>query len=606
MIIFRRVLIGFFSLCCLLVVIGLWAWNGHLPKFEWALNRAILKLVVASPEILTQVHIFDPFSKFIRQDKLDDISLASGDKTLNRLTNSLAELHSYKRSDLNQHQQLSYDMAEWLLQNLVSLAGPWRYYNYPVNPLLGVQTNFLTLMDSTHHVDTIYLAQDYNARLANARIKFAQALDGVKKREQLGVIPPTFVVRKLLIELNAFVAKPVEGCVLYTSFKTKLEKTDIPVADQKRLLNDARTQIQTVVYPAYQSLIDYFTQLEPKTNQDAGVWKFPDGDAFYARALAFFTTSDMTPQQIHELGLQEVARVQKEMQTILVEQGYDISLPVGTLMQKISNEERFLYPDTDAGREQMLSDYRAIILNVTAAMPKWFNETAKAKLRVEAVPAYIAVNAPRAYYNGGAIGSSQDGVFYANLYEIKVTPKFDMKTLAYHEAVPGHHLQYSVAQQEPDLPLFRRAGAFIAYVEGWALYVERWAHEAGFENDPYENLGRLNAELFRAARLVVDTGIHKFHWSREQAIDYLKATTGKNDSEVEAEIDRYILMPGQACAYTVGMIEILNLRELAKQKLGSKFDIREFHSVILKNGAMPLNLLEQVVKRWIEDTLARS
>jgi len=268
-------------------------------------------------------------------------------------------------------------------------------------------------------------------------------------------------------------------------------------------------------------------------------------------------------------------------------------------MRELANEDRFLYPDNDEGRAQILADYKAILDEVSAGLDDWFSLKPETGIDVQRIPEFKEKTAPGAYYNGPAMDGSRPGVFYANLYNIKATPKFNMRTLAYHEGVPGHHFQIALAQENKDLPLFRRMGPFTAYIEGWALYAERVAWEAGFETDPYDNLGRLQAELFRAVRLVVDTGIHYKRWTREQAIDYMYNNTGITDTDVIAEIERYIVMPGQACAYKVGMMEIMALRQRAEQVLGDDFDVREFHEVVLKNGAMPLAILGRVVDQWI-------
>ena len=358
-------------------------------------------------------------------------------------------------------------------------------------------------------------------------------------------------------------------------------------------------QIEQSVYPAYKIFIDYYTALRPRTTTDDGVWKFPDGDEFYAFMLQMMTTSEMTPDEIHQLGLSEVDRIQGEMRVILAAEGYDTSRPIGELLKEISAEDRFMYPDTDEGREQILADYQSILDEISAGLGDWFNIRPEAGLDVERVPEFKEKTAPGAYYGRPAMDGSRPGVFYANLYDIKATPKPGMRTLAYHEGIPGHHFQVALAMEQKELPLFRKMSPFTAYVEGWALYAERVAWEAGFEHDPYDNLGRLQAELFRAVRLVVDTGIHHSRWTREQAIDYMISNTGMAESAVVAEIERYIVMPGQACAYKVGMIEIMKLRALAERTLGDDFDVREFHDVVLKNGAMPLAILNRVVNDWL-------
>jgi uncharacterized protein (DUF885 family) len=524
---------------------------------------------------------------------------------LAKMSDMADEFASYDRASLSYQEQLTYDMGNWFMGKMKDGADKWRYHNYPVNQLFGVQNGFPTFMESAHQVNSVGDAEDYNARLGKISLKFAQVIDGLKLREEKGIIPPSFVLEKVIAEIEGFVNTPVEQNILYSSFEKKLtEAKNIDEADRTRLLADAKQQIDGTVYPAYRNLLAFLVEQKPKATADAGVWKLPEGDQFYAFVLEMFTTSTLTPDQVHQLGLDEVARIHGEMREILAAQGYDASQPVGALMRKLGEEERFLYADTPEAREQILKDYQTIIDEVSAGLDPWFAVKPKMGVKVERIPEFKEKTSPGAYYNQPAMDGSRPGIFYANLYDIKATPKFDMRTLAYHEAVPGHHFQVTIAQENTELPLFRRMAPFTAYVEGWALYAERVAWEAGFQKDPFDNLGRLQAELFRAVRLVVDTGMHAKRWTREQAIDYMIANTGMADSDVTSEIERYIVMPGQACSYKVGMIEILKLREEARAKLGDKFDIREFHTVVLKNGAMPLFLLRQVVEQWADGVLA--
>nr|WP_250636932.1 DUF885 domain-containing protein [Hymenobacter sp. PAMC 26628] len=311
------------------------------------------------------------------------------------------------------------------------------------------------------------------------------------------------------------------------------------------------------------------------------------------------TTTNLSAVQIHQLGLQEVARITAEMRAILQAQKVAGADSVGPTLARLGEEPRFLYPDTDAGRAQILADYQTILTEVDKGLSSAFRIRPKARLEVRRVPVFKEKTSAGAYYDRAALDGSRPGVFYASLYDVKATPKFGMRTLAYHEGIPGHHFQVGVAQELKGLPTFRTLVSFVAYGEGWALYAERLASELGFEKDPYDRLGGLRAELFRAARLVVDTGLHDQRWTREQAIGYLRRTTGMAASDVEAEVERYIVMPGQACAYKVGMLKILELRERAKQQLGPKFDLRDFHDVVLKNGPLPLEILEQVVSEYI-------
>ena len=589
------------AIIVVLALVGTWFWHAPLPNLHWTLNRAFMKVVMDSPETLTQLHMLEQFGLTFHQDDLDDESITAGDEALTMMKEIGAEIRSFDREDLPYQQQLSYDMATWMLDRMESGADKWRFHNYPVNQLFGVQNGFPSFMESAHQVSGVSDAEDYNARLSKVGTKFSQVLDGLKLREEKGILPPTFVVTKVLDEMNGFINTPVEENILYASFKKKLEEAGIEEATQAGLLAETARQMQESVYPAYQLLIDYFTALKPKTTSDDGVWKLPNGDEFYRFALQMFTTSEMSPEEIHVLGLQEVERIQAQMREILAAEGYDTTKPVGTLMRELASEERFLYPDTPEGRQQILQDYQQIIDEISAGLDPWFAVQPKAGVKVERIPEFKEKTAPGAYYNPPAMDGSRPGIFYANLYDINATPKFGMRTLAYHEAVPGHHFQIAIAQEQKELPLFRRMAPFTAYTEGWALYSEQLAWEAGFQKNPYDNLGRLQGELFRAVRLVVDTGIHYKRWTREQAIEYMLFNTGNAESDVVSEIERYIVMPGQACAYKVGMIEMLKLREKAQQQLGPKFDIKAFHDVVLKNGAMPLATLNKVIDDWIAE-----
>ncbi|MEM7353510.1 MAG: DUF885 domain-containing protein, partial [Acidobacteriota bacterium] len=320
----------------------------------------------------------------------------------------------------------------------------------------------------------------------------------------------------------------------------------------------------------------------------------------YRLALQLFTTSDLEPEAIHRMGLAEVERIQAEMLTILDETGRDVSAGFAPAMAALQDDPSFYYPDTDEGRAAILRDYQVMIDEISAGLDGAFDIRPVAGVEVRREAEFKEATAPGAHYQRPAMDGSRPGVFFANLYDIKATPKYGMRTLAYHEAVPGHHFQIALQMEQEDLPFFRRLIPFTAFSEGWALYAERLAWELGFLEDPYDNLGRLQAELFRSVRLVVDTGIHHQRWSREAAIDYMLANTGMAESDVTSEIERYFIMPGQACAYKIGMMKILELREKAQEALGERFDLREFHRVVLTGGAMPLPMLERVVDELIE------
>jgi uncharacterized protein (DUF885 family) len=302
------------------------------------------------------------------------------------------------------------------------------------------------------------------------------------------------------------------------------------------------------------------------------------------------------------MGLAEIDRIQAEILAILESEGWQVSSGFSVAIEEMSENPMFYYSDSGEGRDQILADYQAMIDEITEGLEPYFDVMPEAGVDVQRVPEFKEKTSPGAYYNPPAMDGSRPGVFYANLYDIKATPKYSMRTLAYHEAIPGHHFQLAIQQQQDELPFFRRLVPFTAYTEGWALYAEQLAWELGFQQDPYDNIGRLQAELFRAVRLVVDTGIHAMRWSREEAIDYMLVNTGMPESDVVAEIERYFIIPGQATAYKVGMNKILELRELAQAELGDKFDIRDFHNVLLTNGSVPLDILEELVRQYIAET----
>lgn len=563
-------------------------------------ERVFAEFAFASPELLSRLRLVEGLGIQGHNRKLDDASDAEATRQITKLRETQKMLHSYDTTGMRGQDLLNYQVLDWYLTNEVA-GTAFRYDNYPVNQMQGVQNEFPSFMASVHQVHNRRDADYYNERLAAVRVKFAQVLEGLQLREQHGVVPPTFVIDKVLAEMSGLVVQQPEQSILYTSLVEKLKKAkDLNANEQAEILTETKRQIISNVYPAYQGLITYFTALRARSTTDAGVWKFPDGKAYYAHCLRQYTTTNLSANQIHALGLSEVARITAEMRAILQTEKVAGADSVGATLVRLGEEPRFLYPDTDSGRAQILADYRRILTEAEKGLGSAFRIQPKAKLEVRRVPEFKEKTSPGAYYEPAALDGTRPGVFYASLYDVKATPRFGMRTLAYHEGIPGHHFQLGIAQELQDLPTFRTVIPFPTYSEGWALYAERLAWELGFEQDPYDNLGRLRAELFRAVRLVVDTGIHDQRWTREQAISYMRRTTGMALSDVTAEIERYIVMPGQACAYKIGMLKILELRERAKQQLGPTFDLRDFHDAVLKNGALPLEILEQVVNDYIK------
>jgi len=563
-------------------------------------TRTALQFIIESPEMLSSIRVFEKFGIDGHNAKLDDASMASGDRMFKKMHDAHKTLLSYADEDLDETEKMSKDILLSLLDIAVE-AEKFRFHNYPVNQLFGVQNGFPSFMESTHQIHDYGDAEDYITRLSLIDSKFDQVLDGLKHREKLGILPPQFVITKVIAEMQGFIDTPIEENILIDALVKKMEKTDLSRSKQEKIAKLAVAEVEKTVYPAYQKLIDYFVVLDDKVENNYGVWNLPNGDEYYKVALKFFTTTDYTPDYIHNFGLQEVDRIQHQILTILESQGRDITGGFEESIGNMSIDQRFYYSDSDEGREQILDDYKNIITQVSDKLSSHFYDIPEAEVDVQRIPLFKEKTSPGAYYNRPAMDGSRPGVFYANLYDIKATPKYSMKTLAYHEAIPGHHFQLSIQQELKGLPFFRKMVPFIAYSEGWALYAELVAFEMGMLPDPYDNIGRLQAELFRGVRLVVDTGIHSQRWSREKAIDYMIKNTGMTESDVVAEIERYFVMPAQATAYKVGMTKILELRDRAEKTLGDKYDVRDFHRVVLNNGSVPLNILEKLVNKYIEE-----
>ena len=562
-------------------------------------EKVFIGFALEQPQLLSSLGILESIGIKYHQDDLDDMSLAKSAKTYEQLKSDLLTLKSYQDEGLNESQKLSKDILVYFLE-MESEAAKWQFHDYPVNQLFGLQSNFPSFMESTHRVNEWRDAEDYVVRMSKVDIQFSQALEGIRKRTELGVIPPKFVVEKVLREMRAFIAMPVEDNILLVSLSEKINKLAQVTPEQKlQLLAEAKSTFELNVKPAYQSLIQYFEHLAPLATEDAGVWKLPDGEAYYAYMLRKHTTTNMKADEIHQIGLVETDRIQQEMLTILASEGYDVTQGFDQAMSALNADTKFYYPDTEEGREQILKDYQSIIDDISVGLDDWFTLKPKTALQVQRIPQFKEQTSPGAYYQQPSMDGSRPGVFYANLYDIKATTKYGMKTLAYHEGVPGHHFQLALQTELQGLPMFRSVLPFTAYSEGWALYAEQLAWEAGFHAQATDNLGRLQGELFRAVRLVVDTGLHQKRWTREYAIDYMIANTGIAASDAVSEIERYIVNPGQATSYKAGMMKILALRNKAKVALGNKFDIKVFHSVVLENGSLPLSILERQVEQYI-------
>jgi uncharacterized protein (DUF885 family) len=564
-------------------------------------ERVFFEYGLQSPELLSSLRILESVGIRGHNAELDDRSAQASDKQIAKLKVDLATLRSYSRDEMDDAEKLNFDMLQWFLAHEAD-GEQWRYHQYPVNQLFGVQAELPKFMLSVHQINDVTDAEYYISRLNQFQRVLTEVVDDLKIRQQKGVIPPKFVLEKVLAQLTGFAGDAPEKQLLYVHLDEKLSAMkSLDVAEKARLLDAAKQAMTQSVIPGYQHLVAFLSQQREVATADDGVWKLPNGDAYYAYTLKQHTTTSLQPEQIHQLGLAEVARIQAEMLAILN------ALPtppegetVAQKMAALAELPQMQYADSAEGRAQILADYKLMLKDIDSRLEPAFSKRPKAELDVQRVPEFSEKTAPGAYYNMPALDGSRPGIFYANLYDVRATPKFGMKTLAVHEGIPGHHFQIALQQELSGLPTFRKLLPFTVFAEGWALYSEQLMAELGlYHNDPHGDLGRLQAELFRAIRLVVDTGIHHKRWTREQAIAYMGDNAGMAKSDIEAEIERYIVMPGQACAYKIGMLKLLELRTKAQTALGDKFKLTEFHQTILQNGSMPLELLERVVDDYI-------
>ncbi|QYK04152.1 DUF885 domain-containing protein [Shewanella zhangzhouensis] len=539
--------------------------------------------------------------------KWDEISEAADAEDLARAKRHLVELKAIDASALDSQTALSLTLAVQRLENKIA-DHKWRLHSYPVNQMYGVHSMTASILINQHTVDNLDDAKAYISRLNAVPKRFRELKDALELRVAKGIIAPKFVFPHVINDSrNIIKGAPFEAgedSTLWADFKRKVEALNLDSATKERLYSEAKTALNTAVKPAYDDLIAYLNTLEQKADTRDGVWKLPDGNDYYNNALKRTTTTNMDAIAIHELGLKEVARIHNEMRDIMKEVGFKGSLNDFFIFMR--NDEQFYYPDTDDGKAAYINDAKALIDNMSARLDEVFAIKPKAGLIVKPVESFREKSAGKAFYNQPSPDGSRPGTYYANLYSMKAMPKYQMEALAYHEGLPGHHMQIAIAQELEGIPKFRRFGGYTAYIEGWGLYTEYFPREMGLYRDPYSNFGRLAMELWRACRLVVDTGIHAKKWTREQGIAYYKDNTPNAESDAVKMVERHIVMPSQATAYKVGMNRILDLRAYAQKSLGDAFDIREFHTLLLKNGPLPLDVLESKVQEWVKDSKQQS
>ncbi|WP_294173493.1 DUF885 family protein [uncultured Sphingomonas sp.] len=566
-------------------------------RFTAFLDAAFEAQAARSPQFLTSLGRKEQYDRLdIYTDEYRQQGLALAQSQLQQLR------AQFDPARLSPTGRLSYRMFEEEIEQDVENFR-WRWHGFPASTNgspLGAVPVFLI---NQHRVATVADAEAYIARLREVERVMGEISANMRRQVELGIVPPRFNFAPVRADARRVLAgAPFSGgkeTPLFADFKTKVEKLSVPQAEKNRLVAQAREALTGPFQRGYRTFLDTWDLLEAKASASNGAWSLPQGEAYYANRLSNSTTTELTADQIHQTGVTQVARLHREMERIKQQVGF-----TGTLQQffaHINQGRQYKYPNTAAGREQYLADGRRFIAQVMAKAPQWFRRLPKAPLEVRAVEQWRQDTAAVAFYNRPSEDGSRPGIYYVNLADMNQVLKPQTEAISYHEGAPGHHFQIALAQELPGVPKFRRFGGYGVYSEGWGLYAEGLGKEMGFYPEPISDFGMLSTQLWRAVRLVVDTGIHSKRWTREQAIRYFRENALLSERDATKEVERYFNNPGQATSYMIGQLKILELRDRARQALGDRFDIRDFHAVVLENGAVPLDVLEELVNGYIAE-----
>ena len=565
-------------------------------KYEESLQK--------SPLRLTSLGIKDKY------DQIDDLSLDAQIENVRWMQESVDELKkNFEYQSLNEQDQMSYDI--WLYQNELLQEGlEYQELEYVFDQMTGIHTRLPSMLINFHKVDSIEDMQAYVSRIQGTARAINQLVDRAKSQAYKDILPPRFALETVLKQSKAIVTgQPFQDSEVNSPvYDDMLRKTDSLLAQNKiddqqamELKTASREMLLKVFQPAYNNLIAWTENEIPNALETpTGVSRHPNGKAFYDYKLKTSTTTSLTADEIHNIGLEEVERIQKEMLNIKNEVGFEGDLQ--EFFKFVNEDDQFYFPNTDEGRQAYLDEAKQYIDELTKKLPDYFGILPKASLQVKRVEAFREQDGAPQHYMEGTPDGSRPGTYYVHLSDMTSMPKTTMEGVAYHEGNPGHHMQISIAQELETVPTFRTQLGYNAYVEGWALYSEQLAKEMGGYENPYYDFGRLVNEIWRAIRLVVDTGLHSKGWNEAKAIQYFKDNSSISDNAIKAEVQRYMVIPGQATGYKIGMLKIQELRQRAETQLGDQFDIRQFHDIILGSGALPLELLERHVDSWIEET----
>lgn len=586
---------------------GIWVYRlvwGKPFDVDHYYERVFLEWFLGEPEYLTFFGFLDNTILDFHSGKLNDVSPTRAREVTERYRRQLARLRSYDRASMNTSQQVSYDVLEWYLDDRLRQAD-FLFHDYGLNHLQGAHLQTQTVLTELHKIVDLKSARRYIERVGAVKRQFQGLIEGLELREENGVLLPAFALGHIVEQLRSVADANPEENVYYKAFvdraaEANQDGVDLPIAE---LEADLRQQLEENLVPAYRGLIEFLEGQQARADDRAGIWKIPNGDAYYAQRLRTLTTTEWTPQEVHDVGLAEMTKITDQMSDVLAEIGVSgdgTKESVLNQLRVLSDDPRYRYPETAEGRAAILADFTEIVEELKTGSAEIFEKLPAVGLRVEAMDASVEATNPLALYSPGAMDGSRDGAFQVNVGAWMSAPSFTMRATASHEAFPGHHVQKEIAAAVQGIPMFRRAlPYFDAYIEGWGLYAEQLAAEHGMVEDPLDELGRLLMELRRAARMVVDTGIHHRRWTRQQAIDFLYEQAGLTREEATNEAERYIVEPGQACAYKIGMLKILELRQRMHDALGEEFDLKKFHTLVLESGHMPLSILEETVDNHI-------
>jgi uncharacterized protein (DUF885 family) len=568
------------------------------------LDRVVGDILRRSPERCTSLGLTEERAGYKFIDKVSDASKAGARDYRAMLQRALTDLRAIDRSGLSVQETVTVDVVTTSFQNSVDSAafevGGGAGSPYAVTQLNGAYRSMPNFLNEQHPLRTVEEADGYLARIEGFAGQLDQETAIIAEDAGAGVIPPDFVIDKTLLQLGRFTEGAVNQNVIVQSLVRRLlDAAGIPEASRAGYISRAEAAVRERVLPAVGRQVAALQRVRPQAVHDAGIWRLPRGAEMYAVALRSRTTTSMTPDEIHETGVELIAQFNREMDAILRAEGLTRG-SVAARIQEVSRRPDQLYPNTDAGREQILADLNEQTREIEAMMPRAFNTLAQARLEIKRVPPFTEAGAPGGYYQRAALDGSRPGAYFINLRDTHEWPKFTLPTLNYHEGVPGHHWQISIQQESGSIPFIRSALlGFSAFSEGWGLYAEQLADELGaYEGNRLGRLGYLQSATFRASRLVCDTGLHAKRWSREQAIRSMMEATGDLESSVTTEIERYCVNPGQACAYMIGRQAINRIRQQTQTTLGARFDLKAFHDTMLANGAVPLSVLERVLADW--------